>query len=518
MYKKFLCVLLTAAIALSSVVTVRADKESDIRDRKSAAQEDLSETNAVLESLIEKQHEVQSEIDDINADIVDMIVQIDQAKEDIAKTEKLIEEKQAEIDETQLEIEDTQAKIVETEEESEITKANLAEAEARRDKQYADMKKRIQFIYENGGDIGWAAMLFNEKDIASFFNKAEYTEKLHEYDRQQLEAYIQTIHEIEDLEAQLEAEKAELEEAKAELEEEKARLEKQKAELEEQKEFYEAQKAALEEDERELENKLAEAKGQYADYEIRIETATEQARRIRSLISQYNAELERIAEEKRAAEEAARKAREAEEARRRAEEEAQKERDGLGANISGSRSNDDNDSSSSSGSSSSSSDSSSSSSSSSNRHDSSDEDLHNAGRANVSDYSNYEKYDGSNYTGSGVSGSDIVAYADRWLGNPYVWGGNSLTNGCDCSHFVYLVLKNCGAYSGGYRTSGEWPYAGKKVSSLSEARAGDVIVYSGHVAIYDGHGGIVEAKGEKWGICHDRSANYKTILAIRRFT
>ena len=42
--------------------------------------------------------------------------------------------------------------------------------------------------------------------------------------------------------------------------------------------------------------------------------------------------------------------------------------------------------------------------------------------------------------------------------------------------------------------------------------------YSGHVAIYDGNGGIVEAKGSKWGITHDRSANCKTILAIRRFT
>ena len=59
---------------------------------------------------------------------------------------------------------------------------------------------------------------------------------------------------------------------------------------------------------------------------------------------------------------------------------------------------------------------------------------------------------------------------------------------------------------------------GRPVASLSEARAGDVLCYSGHVAIYDGHGGIVEAKGSRWGITHDRSANYKTILAIRRFT
>ena len=111
----------------------------------------------------------------------------------------------------------------------------------------------------------------------------------------------------------------------------------------------------------------------------------------------------------------------------------------------------------------------------------------------------------------------MVNYALQFLGNPYVWGGNSLTNGCDCSHFVYNVLKDCGVYSGGYATSGEWAYLGSPVSSLSEARAGDVIVYSGHVAIYDGNGMIVEAKGTAWGITHDRKATCKSIVAIRRF-
>ena len=56
------------------------------------------------------------------------------------------------------------------------------------------------------------------------------------------------------------------------------------------------------------------------------------------------------------------------------------------------------------------------------------------------------------------------------------------------------------------------------VNKTFKAKAGDVICYSGHVAIYDGNGGIVEAKGTKWGITHDRRANCKTILAIRRFT
>ena len=114
-------------------------------------------------------------------------------------------------------------------------------------------------------------------------------------------------------------------------------------------------------------------------------------------------------------------------------------------------------------------------------------------------------------------GLAIVAYADQFVGNPYVWGGNSLTTGIDCSHFVYQVLKNCEVYSDGYVTSAGWRSKGAAVSSLAEAKAGDIICYSGHVAIYDGNGGIVEAKGSKWGITHDRQADCSKILAIRRF-
>ena len=68
MYKKFLCVLLTASIAMSTVVTAYADKESDLKERRSEAQEELGETNDRLSSLVAQQHEIQSQIDDINAE------------------------------------------------------------------------------------------------------------------------------------------------------------------------------------------------------------------------------------------------------------------------------------------------------------------------------------------------------------------------------------------------------------------------------------------------------------------
>ncbi len=115
------------------------------------------------------------------------------------------------------------------------------------------------------------------------------------------------------------------------------------------------------------------------------------------------------------------------------------------------------------------------------------------------------------------AGKKITAYASKFIGNPYVYGGNSLTKGIDCSHFVYQVLKNCGVYDGEYVTSAHWRTKGKAVSSLSQAQAGDIICYDGHVAIYDGNGKLIEALGKKHGICHKRSATSDKILAIRRF-
>ena len=113
--------------------------------------------------------------------------------------------------------------------------------------------------------------------------------------------------------------------------------------------------------------------------------------------------------------------------------------------------------------------------------------------------------------------SDIISYANQFVGNPYSWGGNSLTDGVDCSHFVWNVLKDTGHYSGGYAVADDWAYLGQSVSSLDQAQAGDVVVYSGHVAIYDGQGGIIEAQSSQAGITNDRSADANTITAIRHF-
>ena len=115
------------------------------------------------------------------------------------------------------------------------------------------------------------------------------------------------------------------------------------------------------------------------------------------------------------------------------------------------------------------------------------------------------------------TGNGIITFAKQFVGRPYVWGGNSLTDGIDCSHFIWQILTRCGAYDGEYTTSGGWRSLGTEVASLDEARAGDVICYNGHVALYDGEGKIVEALNENAGITCDRPVDCDTILTIRRF-
>lgn len=111
-----------------------------------------------------------------------------------------------------------------------------------------------------------------------------------------------------------------------------------------------------------------------------------------------------------------------------------------------------------------------------------------------------------------VSGQTVVDYAMQFVGNPYVWGGTSLTNGCDCSGFVMSVFGHFGISlphsSYALRSCGQGV-------SYSNAKPGDLICYSGHVAIYIGGGRIVGAQSSAVGIA-TQTATYRTILAVRR--
>ena len=273
-------------------------------------------------------------------------------------------------------------------------------------------------------------------------NKADYVEKIHEYDRRMLTNYQIARQKVEELKENLEIEQSELEAAQEGLQEEMDTVEEARAELE-----------AIS-----------------ADYAVQISKAKQQAEVYKSQIKQRNAQIKQIEEEeRRAAEEAARKA---EEERKRKEEEAKKNSNGS-SNSNG-----------------------------------------NSGSTSASKPTGTAAVDKDAIMAANGSakGKEIAVYACGFVGNPYVAGGTSLTNGADCSGFTQSVYKAFG-YSIP-RNSTAQRSVGTEVS-YAEAQPGDIICYPGHVALYIGNGKIVHASSAKTGI-KISNALYRDILCVRR--
>ena len=113
---------------------------------------------------------------------------------------------------------------------------------------------------------------------------------------------------------------------------------------------------------------------------------------------------------------------------------------------------------------------------------------------------------------SGTSGQAVVDYACQFIGNPYVYGGSSLTNGTDCSGYVMSVYNAFGVSLP--HSSSAMRSCGYEVSQ-DEMKAGDIVCYSGHVGIYVGDGTIVNASTPATGIKYT-NAYYKNIITVRR--
>ena len=270
--------------------------------------------------------------------------------------------------------------------------------------------------------------------------------------------YIEKLYEYDrTLLAEYVAARTAAQELKDKLEEEKAELEAQQHELEEEKES--------------LEIILAEKQQTYDNYEVQLAQAKQEAAVYKANIKKQNDEIKKL--------DAATAAKQSEiDAAKKAEEEARKAQElalQKQAQESGS----------SSGSSSSSS-------------------------SSGSKSSSYAS--AASYSGSGSKGQQIANYACQFIGNPYVPGGTSLTEGADCSGFVWRVYKDFG-YSVP-RTSYSLRSYGTEVS-YSDAQPGDVVCYAGHVGLYIGNGQIVHASTQKTGI-KITNATYKEILSVRR--
>lgn len=110
-------------------------------------------------------------------------------------------------------------------------------------------------------------------------------------------------------------------------------------------------------------------------------------------------------------------------------------------------------------------------------------------------------------------GQTVAEFAQRFVGNPYVWGGTDLNRGADCSGFIGSIYRSFGYKLP--RSSSELRSAGRKVS-YSQKQPGDIICYNGHVAMYIGNGKIVHASNRRTGIKISPRANYRRIVCVRR--
>ena len=447
MKKRLMCLAMALLMCGTQVVSVSASREEELREEQAWTSQQLDATYARMDELWAAKQQLESEIATLDANLVDVMVSIDVLKNDISAKE---------------------VDIVRT-------KQDLGKAQKARDKQYEAMKKRIQYLYEKGGDDAWFQMMMNAENLADLLTRAEYTQKMYDQDRKSLEKYVNTIEEVKKLQTKYESEQAELEEMKA---------------------SYEEQSVVLQ-------NEIDARRASSANCDAEIAYAQQQATEYANLIAEQQAEIERLEAERIAAEEAARRAAEEEAARLEAEQAAQEEAEGESeeevqydedGNVIEDTESSEEDTEDSEGS----------------------EDVEYDEYGNVIDSDNsvsqeeYESQDTPSYSGSG---SSVVDYATQFVGNPYVWGGTSLTNGADCSGFTQSVYANFGVSIP--RTSYEQQNAGYEVP-YSEAQPGDLICYGGHVAIYMGNGQIVHASNSRDGIKISNDATYRTILSVRR--
>lgn len=332
--------------------------------------------------------------------------------------------------------------------------SDYQDAKADEEEQYEAMKLRIKYMYEQG-DTTFFETIATSKSYSDLVNKAEYVQNVHDYDRDMLDEYVKTKEEVAELKLNLETEQADMEFAAEEMGRQKTTLE----------------------------NTLTEMRSQVADFDSQLAAAKEEAAE----------ELEKMTKEVQRAEDVD---------------------TGNGGNSGGGNSNNAN-----------SGGGNASKPSEGNTGGGNSGGGESAGGGNASKPSGGNSGGGNSDSGSAPSkpsnaslGQQIANKGCEYIGNPYVMGGNSLTDGIDCSGFVKQIHAKFGISTP--RQSGAIRSGGKAVS-YADKLPGDVICYSGHVAIYIGNNTVVHASNSapypKGGIKTTSPANYREVLAVRRY-
>ncbi|MCR5651589.1 MAG: C40 family peptidase [Lachnospiraceae bacterium] len=412
--RKNLCITLSLVLCFLLCFPVSAATKKELNKDKKENENKLNKVNEQINDIEDEKSQAEAGLDASQALLVELLANVEIIKGDI-------ENKEAEIEQAQADYE-------------------AAEAEERR--QYKAMCARIRYMYENGNTSSdYIEILLKAENISDAINKAEYAEKLYEYDRALLENYQEIKAKVAELKASLEEEMEELQEIEQEYEEQEKVL---NATIEEQRRTVE-----------DFSSKLAEAKSQAKAYQKKIDEDNAQIARIAAAEKEA---ARKAAEEKAAKEKAAKeKKKKEEEEKKKREEEGPPEESG-------------------------------------------------------EEESPPPEESGSDEPVSGGTGQEIANYARQFVGNPYVPGGTSLTDGCDCSGFTMSVYKHFG-YSIP-RNSGAQAAYGRGVS-YEEAQPGDIFCYAGHVGIYLGNGQIVHASTQATGI-KISNALYRSVISIRR--
>lgn len=393
MLPRMLVVFISGMLILSGGILVWGSPVSDAEREKKAAETRQEEIEGNIRDMEVQRSQIEAGVQKMDSELTSLLVDMN-----------LLE---ADMDELQI-------KIDETNKEYQKTKTS-------QERQYGIMKKRIQYLYEEG-EVSYLDILLKSKSIDDIINGTEYFRQMYEYDKNMILKY---------------------EEIKTQAFVQKEALEAQKSDMEVMEQEYDARQSSLK-------TMIAEKKKEMQNFDVSLAEARKEAEILTRTVQQKTEEIRILRAEE---------TRKREEQRRLLLQEAE------------------------------------------------------ARRAPAQPASEYGPGTVIKSTGGSAFGRQVADYALQFVGNPYVWGGTSLTNGADCSGFTQSVYRQFGVNIP--RTSAEQAKFGREIA-YQDMEPGDLICYPGHVSMYIGNGQIVHARSSKAGIRVDNDPAYRTIVSIRR--